>query len=271
MRRWGEGISNLYNCELNGSYEGGKKKYQFNLSEQWYQFHKARMSDDGEACTRILQTKTGWEAKREGEKVRAVPAWFDQRRGIMRKILGYKWYQCASSHRSLQDTGDRVLVEDTANDYWARGPKGEGRSVMGCILMEIREEGRVRHEGGIQGQVRKEVGGEGNGSGLVIGMKLGGEGMAKGTHAQGEKGHRKEGVMNIGDSILRDEKIIQGMDVGGMDVGVRAYSGARSARAKALFKMRANDWDGWQEGSIGRVRYRNAGCATQVKKTLTMS
>ncbi len=41
--------------------------------------------------------------------------------------------------KELVESGDDILVEDTAHEYWARGANGNGLNMLGVLLMIIRD------------------------------------------------------------------------------------------------------------------------------------
>ena len=59
----------------------------------------------------------------------------------MRKALRAKFYQHPQLTAELLATRDAMIVEHTANDtYWADGGNGEGKNMLGILLMELRQE-----------------------------------------------------------------------------------------------------------------------------------
>jgi len=67
--------------------------------------------------------------------------WEGVKDGIMLDALRAKFDQHADLKRVLLETGDRTLVERTANDrYWGDGGDGSGRNRLGELLMLLRKE-----------------------------------------------------------------------------------------------------------------------------------
>jgi ribA/ribD-fused uncharacterized protein len=67
--------------------------------------------------------------------------WESAKDGIMLEALRAKFSQHPDLRKLLLETGDRPLVEHTANDqYWADGGDGSGRNRLGELLMRLREE-----------------------------------------------------------------------------------------------------------------------------------
>ena len=57
----------------------------------------------------------------------------------MLEILEAKAQQCPLFRSRLLRTGDKNLVEDTNNEFWARGPYGDGQNQLGTLLMRPRQ------------------------------------------------------------------------------------------------------------------------------------
>jgi len=68
------------------------------------------------------------------------PNWNEIKVQRMRGVLRAKIDQCGLSFKLLK-TGDAVLVEDSKTDaFWGIGKKGNGKNMLGVLLMELREE-----------------------------------------------------------------------------------------------------------------------------------
>ena len=60
---------------------------------------------------------------------------------IMRRAVYEKFTQNEEILHILLYTGDQEIVEATTNDYyWGCGQEGNGKNMLGVILMEVREE-----------------------------------------------------------------------------------------------------------------------------------
>jgi N-glycosidase YbiA len=70
--------------------------------------------------------------------------WENVKENIMYIVLKAKFSQHATLRALLLSTGDRMLVEHTANDiYWGDGGgPGKGKNRLGKLLMRLREEFR---------------------------------------------------------------------------------------------------------------------------------
>ena len=59
----------------------------------------------------------------------------------MLQSLRMKFSQNLEIAKELLATGDAILIEHTRNDdYWADGGDGSGKSKLGLLLMQVREE-----------------------------------------------------------------------------------------------------------------------------------
>lgn len=71
--------------------------------------------------------------------------WESVKDSVMREAVLAKFTQHVELVARLLATGDALLVEHTDKDsYWGDGGDGNGRNRLGRILMEVREELRVR-------------------------------------------------------------------------------------------------------------------------------
>ena len=65
----------------------------------------------------------------------------------MRVAVACKAMQHEEMREALLKTGDALIVEKAiTDDYWGYGPDGNGKNMLGHVLMEVREalkEGRL--------------------------------------------------------------------------------------------------------------------------------
>ena len=67
------------------------------------------------------------------------PDWEQVKDDVMRKCVLKKFQVYPDLKKMLLDTGDEELIEDSPYDaYWGRGPKGDGKNMLGKILVETR-------------------------------------------------------------------------------------------------------------------------------------
>ena len=108
-------------------------------TEHYYQAQKTLDRDYQE---RIRLAATSDDAKRLGNNDEIVlrPDWDTYKITAMRIALWAKFTQDPALKEKLLATGDRELVENSPRDYyWGIGADGSGRSMLGKLLMELRD------------------------------------------------------------------------------------------------------------------------------------
>ena len=123
--------------------------------EHYVQAQKAKVFNDEETYEKILKkAKTATSAKKYGEEVRdfKTEIWETKRDEIMETGVRAKFVQHPSLRKQLTDTGDKVLGDADARDfYWGIGTsasteksktpsKWKGMNKMGKLLMKLRKE-----------------------------------------------------------------------------------------------------------------------------------
>ncbi|MBI9044188.1 MAG: NADAR family protein [Anaerolineaceae bacterium] len=67
--------------------------------------------------------------------------WDNSKDAVMLKAVRAKFTQHQDLQDFLLDSGDQILIEHTENDlYWGDGLDGSGKSMLGKVLMQVREE-----------------------------------------------------------------------------------------------------------------------------------
>lgn len=77
------------------------------------------------------------------------PDWNAVKVDRMRRVLRIKFDRCEQYElwRQLQATGDAELIEESKTDaFWGIGKKGNGKNMLGKLLMELRSEQRSEWE-----------------------------------------------------------------------------------------------------------------------------
>lgn len=130
-------LSNLYKKEI--EFEGRK----FPHSEAAYQFGKPKDPSVAEwivnapkphLCAAMAHSLLSFDIK---------PEWNEIKVDRMRNILRVKFSQHEDLKKLLLGTGDAILIEDSKTDaFWGIGKKGNGKNMLGVLLMEIRKEMR---------------------------------------------------------------------------------------------------------------------------------
>lgn len=114
-------------------------------SEHYFQAQKFTAKGYSE---RIRKASSPAMAARLGRD-RKVPLrkdWEAVKIGVMRQALAAKFTQHPELKELLLSTGNRRVIESTANDdYWGDGGDGSGKNMLGRLLMEIRSGLREKH------------------------------------------------------------------------------------------------------------------------------
>lgn len=108
-------------------------------SEHYFQGQKFAGTLDEEelrgAPTPMIAAQMGRERSRP-----LRPDWDVVKDSIMRDALYAKYTQHSALKEMLLGTNEATLVEHTTNDgYWGDGGDGNGKNMLGKLLMEIRE------------------------------------------------------------------------------------------------------------------------------------
>ena len=109
-------------------------------SEHYFQAHKFL---DEKYFDKIRMAESPMKAANLGRsrKVAIRDDWENVKDNIMRRAVYEKFTQNEEILRTLLYTGDQEIVEATTNDYyWGCGQEGNGKNMLGVILMELREE-----------------------------------------------------------------------------------------------------------------------------------
>ena len=118
----------------------------FATAEHAYQAAKAR--DEPGLFDRIAASSDPDEAKRLGRRASLPDDWAERKRYVMLEVVTAKFGQNPECRERLLETGEETLVELNSweDTYWgADGETGEGRNVLGRILMGVRSS--LRFEG----------------------------------------------------------------------------------------------------------------------------
>ncbi len=132
-------LSNLWRCRV------VFEEREFPSSEHAYQFGKPRKPEIAEWLTRedvppaIVATTAHalpvWAVKQD---------WSDTKVERMRRVIEAKFAQNEEIAKKLVDTGNVTLIEASQTDaFWGIGKKGDGRNMLGVLLMEMREKLRA--------------------------------------------------------------------------------------------------------------------------------
>ena len=90
----------------------------------------------------VLKAKSPREAANMGRN-RSFPLrndWEQVKEDVMRKALEAKFTQNDSIKKILLSTDDKILIENSPNDYyWGCGSDQSGKNRLGVLLMELRD------------------------------------------------------------------------------------------------------------------------------------
>lgn len=127
-------LSNFFPCNLHVYGENMKS------SEHAFQLRKAILMKDTTAARQIRTAPTAKHAKDIGDKIAGNQTWHNKKKDVMMHILREKLCQCPMYRQALTDSGHSQLIEDTSDNYWARGPQGNGQNTLGEIHENLRQE-----------------------------------------------------------------------------------------------------------------------------------
>jgi hypothetical protein len=104
-------------------------------------YFQAQKFEDGQCREKIRRARNPKEAKRLGRSRswRLRRDWESVKADIMRKAVQKKFETHDDLRQMLLETGDEDLVEHSRGDsYWGSGPDGNGKNMLGKVLMEVR-------------------------------------------------------------------------------------------------------------------------------------
>lgn len=136
-----------YGCFANFSRHG------INLDEEFWptteHYFQAQKFVGTEHKQIVHDAKTPGDAARLGrDRERPLRAdWESVKDDAMRRAVKAKFEQHEEIREILLNTGDAELVENTTDDhYWGIGSRGDGKNMLGIILMEVRAQLREKTE-----------------------------------------------------------------------------------------------------------------------------
>ena len=134
-------VSDDYGCFSNfAGYPIRLKGKTWPTSEHFFQAQKFEDAADREE---VRKAKSPMIAARMGRsrKRKLRRDWESVKVNVMREAVLAKFTQHEDLREVLLSTGEAKIVEHTANDsFWGDGGDGSGQSMLGRILMEVREQ-----------------------------------------------------------------------------------------------------------------------------------
>jgi ribA/ribD-fused uncharacterized protein len=114
------------------------KGKEWPTSEHYFQAQKFVGSEHEEAI-RLAKSPTIAAGMGRSRKRPLRPDWEEVKDDVMREAVLAKFTQHKKIRRILMNTGNALLVEHAKNDsYWGDGGDGQGKNMLGQILMEVR-------------------------------------------------------------------------------------------------------------------------------------
>ncbi|MDP3702899.1 MAG: NADAR family protein [Candidatus Omnitrophota bacterium] len=128
-------LSNLYlvSITLEGrSFDCAERAYQFGKPAKLEVAEWLRAAPTPSLCAQAAHALLPWQVH---------PNWAAVKVDRMRTVLRAKFFVHDNLLRSLYETGDAILIEDSKTDaFWGVGKKGTGKNMLGVLLMEVRSE-----------------------------------------------------------------------------------------------------------------------------------
>ncbi|WP_167958740.1 NADAR family protein [Anaerosporobacter faecicola] len=133
-------ISDEYGCFSNFSHYGFELNGKWWMTSEHYfqaqKFHGTMYEEE----IRLLDNPMKVAEMGRNRDLPLREDWESVKDDIMRKAVLTKFQQNYDIRKILLATGDVLIVEKTTNDYyWGCGNKGDGKNMLGHILMEVRE------------------------------------------------------------------------------------------------------------------------------------
>jgi ribA/ribD-fused uncharacterized protein len=130
-KQYGE-LSNFYNAKI--TYDG----LVYPSSEHLFQSLKCEEYQKRE-MVRLAPTPD--ESKSMARRFPIRKDWDNIKDGIMLTCLRLKFKYNTGCRNVLLSTGSKYLVENTTKDvYWGCGSDGNGKNMLGKLLMQVRDE-----------------------------------------------------------------------------------------------------------------------------------
>lgn len=128
-------MSNLYKREVVFSgikFRSSEDAYQFGKPKDKEVAHWIVSAPKPHLCAIAAHALLPWDIR---------PGWNDGKVERMKLVLCAKFTQHDDLKEKLLATGDAQLTEVSKSDaFWGTGKKGNGKNMLGKLLMELREE-----------------------------------------------------------------------------------------------------------------------------------
>ena len=107
--------------------------------EQAYQWRKCTWHGKQVRADKILQCQDPFRIKWKGTFT-TDEQWENNKTKLMWELLCLKARACPEFKSQLIASFPQVLVENTADEFWGRGPDGFGINTLGCLLSQLRSD-----------------------------------------------------------------------------------------------------------------------------------
>lgn len=133
-------INEEYGCFSNFAHYGFELEGKYWMTSEHYFQAKKFEGTEYEELIRLLDNPMKAAEMGRNRNLSLRKDWEDVKDDVMRKAVFEKFSQNKETREVLFDTGIEEIIENTTNDYyWGCGTKGNGKNMLGKILMEIRE------------------------------------------------------------------------------------------------------------------------------------
>ena len=117
----------------------------FNASEQAYQWEKCMLYQNFNIAQTILREKNPYEQMRLGGLAKGTKeqekTWL--KLFYMSEILKIKLINSTAYRKSLKQSKDKILIEDTNHEFWGRGKTGRGKNNLGVLHCILRARSKI--------------------------------------------------------------------------------------------------------------------------------
>ena len=107
----------------------------FATSEAAYVYEKALHHNQYSIAEDARKSRTGLQAKRLGDRIVTNARWQHRKVDVMDNIIRAKLKVCSDARKTLLDSEERDLIEDTTHDFWGRGKSHNGENMLGKLWM----------------------------------------------------------------------------------------------------------------------------------------
>jgi ribA/ribD-fused uncharacterized protein len=107
----------------------------FATSEAAYVYEKALHHNQFSIAEDARKSRTGLQAKRIGDRIATNTSWQHRKVDVMDNIIRAKLRICPDARKTLIDSEDREIVEDTPHEFWGRGKSNSGENMLGNLWM----------------------------------------------------------------------------------------------------------------------------------------